>query len=251
VLPSGVKVTHSLRRVGAAGGRSGVGVGFGVGLGVGLVVAVGAFVGVAAGAFVAVGVGVGVGLGDTPAATLAGVGDAPLPPDDGVPLADDEPQPAATTSAATMKPNCLRVHMSILPERYEWRRSRTASTRRASMPRRPASRPSDGVGPSLRDRDYRAPRPAAGGSAGRLLAPAFHLDPMPGQLEHELAIDGQVHTADIGLVIEKAPFYRLSGRQARVIVDEVRDGLASWKTAAATGDLGAAEIEILGDTIAI
>jgi len=35
-----------------------------------------------------------------------------------------------------------------------------------------------------------------------------------------------------------------------VIVDEVRDGLASWKTAAAIGDLGAAEIEILGDTIA-
>ena len=35
-----------------------------------------------------------------------------------------------------------------------------------------------------------------------------------------------------------------------VIVDEVRDGLASWKTAAAIGDLGAAEIEILGDAIA-
>lgn len=122
----------SVTVIGAAGGRSGVGVGFGVGLGVGfgvglgvgvgafvgVGVAVGAFVGVAvaAGAFVAV--GVGVGLGDTPTpATLAGTDDAPGPPGDpGAGLAEDELQPATISAATTMLRRPV-LHMTADPPR--------------------------------------------------------------------------------------------------------------------------------------
>lgn len=87
-------------------------------------------------------------------------------------------------------------------------------------------------------------------SAGWLLAPAFDLNAMPGKLEHELSIDSDVHAGEVKLVVETAPFYRLSVREAHLIVDEVHDALASWERVAAMGDLGAAEIEILGDAIA-
>ena len=42
------------------------------------------------------------------------------------------------------------------------------------------------------------------------LAPAFDLNPLPDKAEHELALDEAVHAGDIDLVIETAPFYRLT-----------------------------------------
>lgn len=84
---------------------------------------------------------------------------------------------------------------------------------------------------------------------GWRLAPAFDLNPMPDMPEHELSLDGAVHTGDLELVIETAPFYRLSAAAARSIVGAVRDALATWKTIAAGARLGAAETEVLADAI--
>ena len=77
------------------------------------------------------------------------------------------------------------------------------------------------------------------------LAPAFDLNPMPEKPEHELAIDAAVHASDIGLVIETAPFYRLSPPSARLIVEEVRDALATWPAVARSADLGPEETETM------
>jgi serine/threonine-protein kinase HipA len=81
------------------------------------------------------------------------------------------------------------------------------------------------------------------------LAPAFDLNPMPEMAEHELAIDDDVHTADIGLVIETAPFYRLSEREARDIVETVRAALATWPAIAAGVPLGDVETDALAEAI--
>ncbi len=85
--------------------------------------------------------------------------------------------------------------------------------------------------------------------SGWQLAPAFDLNPMPEKPEHEIAIDEGIHIGDIDLVVETAPFYRLSAREARAIVNEVRDALRSWRTVAASVPLGELEIETLSDAI--
>lgn len=72
---------------------------------------------------------------------------------------------------------------------------------------------------------------------------------MPEKAEHELAIDEGVHVGDIDLVVETASFYRLSAREARAIVDEVRDALGSWRMVAASVQLGELEIKTLSDAI--
>jgi serine/threonine-protein kinase HipA len=85
--------------------------------------------------------------------------------------------------------------------------------------------------------------------AGWQLAPAFDLNPMPEMGEHELAIDDAVHAGDIELVLEAAPFYRLAAREARAIVDGIRDVLASWRSIATSANLSPIEIETLADAI--
>ncbi len=85
--------------------------------------------------------------------------------------------------------------------------------------------------------------------SGWQLAPAFDLNPMPEKAEHEIAIDEGIHVGDIDLVVETAPFYRLSAREARAIVNEVRDALRSWRTVATSVPLGELEIETLSDAI--
>jgi serine/threonine-protein kinase HipA len=84
---------------------------------------------------------------------------------------------------------------------------------------------------------------------GWRLAPAFDLNPMPEKVEHELAIDAGVHAGDVDLVLETAPFYRLTERGAHEVVDEVRGALALWRTIAASASLGEVEMEALADAI--
>jgi Uncharacterized protein related to capsule biosynthesis enzymes len=84
---------------------------------------------------------------------------------------------------------------------------------------------------------------------GWQLAPAFDLNPMPEKSEHELAIDDAIHDGDIDLVLETAPFYRLSPVSAEVIVDEVRGALASWPSVAKSKSLGRDEIEAIREAL--
>ncbi len=84
---------------------------------------------------------------------------------------------------------------------------------------------------------------------GWRLSPAFDLNPMPEKSEHELSLDGAVHTGDVDLVVETAPFYRLTTAAARSIVAEVRAAVSSWKRLANTARLGADELAVLSAAI--
>jgi hypothetical protein len=72
---------------------------------------------------------------------------------------------------------------------------------------------------------------------------------MPEKPEHELAIDAAVHAGDLDVVIETAPFYRLSPTAARVIVEEVRDALATWPAVARSAHLGPDETDTIREAI--
>ncbi len=87
--------------------------------------------------------------------------------------------------------------------------------------------------------------------AGWQLAPAFDLNPMPDKESHELALDDAVHTGDIELVVETAPFYRLSHRNAREIVGDIYEALSSWRSVAAAAGLGSNEMDALYEAIEV
>jgi len=86
---------------------------------------------------------------------------------------------------------------------------------------------------------------------GWRLAPAFDLNPVPGKPEHELSLDGSIHRGDLEVLRETAPFYRLSGEEAEAVIDEVRAALATWRRLVRGLDLGAAEVDVLEDAIAV
>ena len=84
---------------------------------------------------------------------------------------------------------------------------------------------------------------------GWRLSPAFDLNPTPRKPEHELSLDGAVHRGDLDVLRETAPFYRLSGSEAEIIIDEVRAALATWRDTVRALDLGNAELDVLEDAI--
>ncbi len=84
---------------------------------------------------------------------------------------------------------------------------------------------------------------------GWRLAPAFDLNPTPRKPAHELSLDGAVHRGDLDVLRETAPFYRLLGPEAEVIIDEVRAALATWRDTVRALDLGNAELDVLEDAI--
>lgn len=86
---------------------------------------------------------------------------------------------------------------------------------------------------------------------GWRLAPAFDLNPVPGKPEHELSLDGAIHRGDFEVLRETAPFYRLAGPEADAILDDVRTALAAWRGVARGSDVGAAEVDVLEDAIAV
>lgn len=82
-------------------------------------------------------------------------------------------------------------------------------------------------------------------------SPAFDLNPVPGKPEHELSLDGAMHRGDLEALRETAAFYRLSVLEAEVIIDEVRAALGAWRDVVHGLNLGAAELDVLEDAIAV
>jgi serine/threonine-protein kinase HipA len=81
------------------------------------------------------------------------------------------------------------------------------------------------------------------------LAPAFDLNPMPDEPEHELALNDADHAGDIQVLIETAAYYRLSSDDAERIINEVRTSLGTWTVVAKAAALGAAEMDVLAEAI--
>jgi serine/threonine-protein kinase HipA len=60
-------------------------------------------------------------------------------------------------------------------------------------------------------------------NGGWRLAPAFDLNPLPSNLQHDLAIDDSDHAPSIETLIRTTDFYNLDETHAKAIVGEVRD----------------------------
>ena len=86
---------------------------------------------------------------------------------------------------------------------------------------------------------------------GWRLAPAFDLNPTPGKPEHELSLHGAIHRGDLAVLRETAPFYRLPGPDAEVIIGEVRSALSAWRDVVHGLNLGPTEFDVLEDAIAV
>jgi serine/threonine-protein kinase HipA len=80
---------------------------------------------------------------------------------------------------------------------------------------------------------------------GWRLSPAFDLNPVPTLAEHQLAIDDSNRTPDLEVVLETASFYRLQSAAARVIADEVREAIASWREVAQVFELTRTDTDLL------
>jgi serine/threonine-protein kinase HipA len=83
------------------------------------------------------------------------------------------------------------------------------------------------------------------GDRGWRLSPAYDLNPRPDARSHELALDDTSKAPDVGVVLATAPYYRLTEREARLIVAEVSAALAGWPDRAARLGIAQAEIELM------
>jgi len=86
---------------------------------------------------------------------------------------------------------------------------------------------------------------------GWRLALAFDLNPASGKLEHGLSFDGTLRIPDVDLVEESAKFYRLTAREARAVVDEVKTAIGSWHSIATGIDLSRDEIDLLAPSFQV
>ena len=78
---------------------------------------------------------------------------------------------------------------------------------------------------------------------GWRLSPAFDVNPSPEKLEHSLAINDTLRIPDLEIVLETAPFYRLSGATRDQIVGEVRRAVSRWSSVARKARITKDEIE--------
>lgn len=83
--------------------------------------------------------------------------------------------------------------------------------------------------------------------SGWRLAPAFDLNPSPATAEHTLAINDTLRIPDISLVLETAPFYRLSASAAVAIGHEVAAAVRQWRAVVAEIGLPRAEVDLMAE----
>jgi serine/threonine-protein kinase HipA len=83
------------------------------------------------------------------------------------------------------------------------------------------------------------------GPTGWRLAPAFDVNPSTRLREHSLAIDASNRFPDLDLVLETAPYYRLSAAEGEEVVEEVATVVAGWRVEARQIELSGEEIDRL------
>jgi serine/threonine-protein kinase HipA len=88
------------------------------------------------------------------------------------------------------------------------------------------------------------------GERGWRLAPAFDLNPIPGKLEHALALDDLVRAPDLDVVRATAPYYRLGEAQAEALIDGVEGVVRGWRELARRDQLPAGEVDRIGAAFA-
>jgi serine/threonine-protein kinase HipA len=80
---------------------------------------------------------------------------------------------------------------------------------------------------------------------GWRLSPAYDLNPTIERSHHQLAIDSNDPTPDLGLAVATAGFYGLKTGQADRILKRVKAAVGTWRTVATNHRLPRAEIELV------
>jgi serine/threonine-protein kinase HipA len=81
--------------------------------------------------------------------------------------------------------------------------------------------------------------------SGWRLSPAFDVNPMPGKVEHALALDGTVRIPDLHVVRDTAPFYRLTRAQTDEVIERVRSAVQTWRRVASQIEIPKDEVETM------
>jgi len=87
-------------------------------------------------------------------------------------------------------------------------------------------------------------------SGGWRLAPAFDVNPEPLKHEHALALDASSRAPDVDVVLETAPYYRLSDSEADALAAEVRSAVVGWRGLVGQTGLAGDELERIGSVLA-
>jgi serine/threonine-protein kinase HipA len=80
-------------------------------------------------------------------------------------------------------------------------------------------------------------------TTGWRLSPAFDMNPNASKLEHALSLDGKSAAPDMDAVLDTAAFYRLTDREAKQIVIDIRKVVATWRDEAVQLKLSRPEIQ--------
>lgn len=88
-------------------------------------------------------------------------------------------------------------------------------------------------------------------ATGWRLAPAFDLNPNPARRHHALRLDEASDEPNLDAILRTAEFYRVSGRDAQRMLDELRAATRSWKKRAKAARLLANEIASIEPAFAL
>ncbi len=88
-------------------------------------------------------------------------------------------------------------------------------------------------------------------ATGWRLAPAFDLNPNPSKRHHALRFDEASDEPDLDAILRTAEFYRVSGRDAQRILDELRAVTRTWRKRAKAARLPANEIASIEPAFAL
>ncbi|MDP9198117.1 MAG: type II toxin-antitoxin system HipA family toxin [Pseudomonadota bacterium] len=88
-------------------------------------------------------------------------------------------------------------------------------------------------------------------ATGWRLAPAFDLNPNPARRHHALRLDEASDEPDLEAILRTAEFYRVNGRDAQRMLDEVRAATRGWKKRAKAARLSASEIASIEPAFAL
>ena len=87
--------------------------------------------------------------------------------------------------------------------------------------------------------------------SGWRLSPAFDINPNPATSDHALTWDGKSGAPDLQILVATAGYYRLEAAEARAIVDEVTNVVATWRDRAAVLDLSVVETRLMSSVFAV
>jgi serine/threonine-protein kinase HipA len=81
---------------------------------------------------------------------------------------------------------------------------------------------------------------------GWVLSPAYDVNPVEKGIGLSLNISENDNSLDFDLAMEVAPYFRIDEKQAKRIIDKVKDSVSQWDKLAAKLGISRAERDVMG-----